>query len=344
MIVRERPSFVRLFFILRGSIIQRIFPQLALVMALTAAIVWAHAVKPGLVPAFDGAPFALIGIALSIFLGFRNNACYDRWWEARKHWGHLVSVSRDLARRSLLIEARRPSGQAARARLLRLAIGFAHALVEHVRPSTATTAQGGTALAYLPEPERAGFGTSRNPPDFILRLIGRELAALRADDTLSDIEFGLFDAGLDQMAGVLAACERLRTTPIPFGYTLLLHRTAYLFCFLLPLGFADVLGWGTPGHDRARRLHVLRPRCARRRARRAVRHAAQRPADPRHRDDDRDQSARGAGRDRPAGAAAARSITCCSEDRFCGAGQTASGFRQWRVGCPAPPDRPPSTF
>ena len=246
MIVRERPSFVRLFFILRGSIIQRIFPQLALVMALTAAIVWAHAVKPGLVPAFDGAPFALIGIALSIFLGFRNNACYDRWWEARKHWGHLVSVSRDLARRSLLIEARRPSGQAARARLLRLAIGFAHALVEHVRPSTGTTAQGGTALAYLPEPERAGFGTSRNPPDFILRLIGRELAALRADDTLSDIEFGLFDAGLDQMAGVLAACERLRTTPIPFGYTLLLHRTAYLFCFLLPLGFADVLGWGTP--------------------------------------------------------------------------------------------------
>ncbi|MET3352779.1 UNVERIFIED_ORG: putative membrane chloride channel (bestrophin family) [Xanthobacter viscosus] len=33
---------------------------------------------------------------------------------------------------------------------------------------------------------------------------------------------------------------------MPFGYALLLHRTAYLFCFLLPFGFADVLGWGTP--------------------------------------------------------------------------------------------------
>lgn len=29
-------------------------------------------------------PFTLIGIALSIFMSFRNSACYDRWWEARK--------------------------------------------------------------------------------------------------------------------------------------------------------------------------------------------------------------------------------------------------------------------
>ena len=35
-------------------------------------------------------------------------------------------------------------------------------------------------------------------------------------------------------------------TPLPFAYTLLLHRTAYLFCFILPFGFADTLGWATP--------------------------------------------------------------------------------------------------
>ncbi len=48
------------------------------------------------------------------------------------------------------------------------------------------------------------------------------------------------------MTMVQTACERIRTTPVPFGYTLLLHRTAYLFCFLLPFGFADTLGWATP--------------------------------------------------------------------------------------------------
>lgn len=34
------------------------------------------------------------------FLGFRNNACYDRWWEGRKLWGALVANTRHLSRDS----------------------------------------------------------------------------------------------------------------------------------------------------------------------------------------------------------------------------------------------------
>jgi putative membrane protein len=48
------------------------------------------------------------------------------------------------------------------------------------------------------------------------------------------------------MSGILAACERIRFTPLPFSYTVLLHRTAYLFCLLLPFGLADSVGWLTP--------------------------------------------------------------------------------------------------
>jgi putative membrane protein len=48
------------------------------------------------------------------------------------------------------------------------------------------------------------------------------------------------------MTGVAAACERIRGTPIPFSYTLLLHRTAYLYCFLLPFGLVDAIGDLTP--------------------------------------------------------------------------------------------------
>ncbi len=29
-------------------------------------------------------PISILGGALAIFLGFRNNSAYDRWWEARK--------------------------------------------------------------------------------------------------------------------------------------------------------------------------------------------------------------------------------------------------------------------
>jgi putative membrane protein len=44
---------------------------------------------------------------------------------------------------------------------------------------------------------------------------------------------------------VQAGCERIRSTPIPFSYTLL-HRTAYLCCFLLPFGLVDAAGLATP--------------------------------------------------------------------------------------------------
>ena len=37
----------------------------------------------------NATPFAVFGVALSLFLGFRNNAAYDRWWEARRLWGGL---------------------------------------------------------------------------------------------------------------------------------------------------------------------------------------------------------------------------------------------------------------
>ena len=35
---------------------------------------------------------------LSIFLSFRNNACYDRWWEARRQWGAMVGEMRAIGR------------------------------------------------------------------------------------------------------------------------------------------------------------------------------------------------------------------------------------------------------
>jgi predicted membrane chloride channel (bestrophin family) len=41
-------------------------------------------------------------------------------------------------------------------------------------------------------------------------------------------------------------CERIKNTPLPFPYTLLLHRTIYLFCILLPFAMAEPLGWLTP--------------------------------------------------------------------------------------------------
>jgi putative membrane protein len=55
-----------------------------------------------------------------------------------------------------------------------------------------------------------------------------------------------FDHHFNQLADILGACERLANTPIPYTYSVLLHRTVYLYCFLLPFGLVDSTGWITP--------------------------------------------------------------------------------------------------
>lgn len=242
MIVRPRPPLWKLFFILKGSIIMRIMPQIFAVFVLSLIVVWAHRAFPGWVPAFNnGTAFALLGIALSIFLGFRNNACYDRWWEARKVWGKLVHVTRSFARQTMFLD-RLQAAEGARTKLLHYAIAFTQAMVPHLRPGDGQT----KSHKWLSADEQKAFDASRNGPDFILRKIGETLAELRGTGRIEPIDFQTLDETVNSLAEVQAASERLRFTPVPFGYTLLLHRTAYLFCFFIPFGFADTLGWGTP--------------------------------------------------------------------------------------------------
>ena len=242
MIVRDRPGFLGLFVIVKGTVLERIWPQVLLVMALSALVVWAHGHAPGLVPSLTGAPFALFGIALSVFLSFRNGAGYERWWEARKAWGTLLAASRDLDRQTLILACRGEAATAARRRLCHLAIVFADELVRHLR----TGVSEGARPRLLAPDEAARLAAAPNRPERVLRMMGETLADLRAAGTLGEAETLALDTTMRDFTHAMAACERLRSTPVPFGYTLLLHRTAYLFCLILPFGFADVMGYATP--------------------------------------------------------------------------------------------------
>ncbi|MBK7763871.1 MAG: multidrug transporter [Bacteroidetes bacterium] len=42
-------------------------------------------------------PIALLGTAVAFVVGFKNNASYDRLWEARRIWGGIVNASRSMA-------------------------------------------------------------------------------------------------------------------------------------------------------------------------------------------------------------------------------------------------------
>ncbi|TGD98609.1 bestrophin family protein [Methylobacterium nonmethylotrophicum] len=240
MIVRPRPGALAILFGLRGSILPRVAPQVIGLTAVACLVVateqgWAHAI-----PLNAGiGPFTLIGLALSIFLSFRNNACYDRWWEARKVWGALIVEARGLAR---LLGALLPEDEARRRRCLNRLAGFAHALHAQLRGRDGTAA----AAPFLTEAERGALPAAASPADAALSGLAADLGAALRTGALSDVSFGLVEQKLAGLSQVQAACERIQGTPLPFAYTLLLYRTAWLYCLLLPFGLAASLGWGTP--------------------------------------------------------------------------------------------------
>src|SRR5690606_1269559 len=109
MLVLPKTSWWRTVLRYYGSELPRTKYRIAgvlVVAVIVTAVEERHDGHPNLTPL----PFTLIGIALGIFLGFRNNASYDRWWEGRKIWGNAVNDTRSLARQILTLIGRQPGG------------------------------------------------------------------------------------------------------------------------------------------------------------------------------------------------------------------------------------------
>jgi putative membrane protein len=208
MILRSLPHSWALLFILRGSIVPIVAPRVIAVALLGAVVVLIDRRWPHVMPEFPLGGFALFGLALSVFLGFRNNACYDRWWEGRKQWGRLIIEMRGLAREAGALLGPRPV-------LLRLGIGYTHALCARLRKRDVVAA----ATPWLPPDAAAALPASPNPPDAILRAMNAELVAAWREGALTDILYRGLEARLTGLSEVQAACERIATTPLPFAYT-----------------------------------------------------------------------------------------------------------------------------
>jgi ion channel-forming bestrophin family protein len=93
---------------------------------------------------------------------------------------------------------------------------------------------------------RSDWHDAPNPTDTVLLIsVGRQCRALIASGVLDSVLYGHLEHHLAELSQVQGGCERIRTTPLPFSYSLLLHRTAYAFCLLSPFALAPSLGWWT---------------------------------------------------------------------------------------------------
>ncbi|MAA79801.1 MAG: hypothetical protein CL916_11125 [Deltaproteobacteria bacterium] len=54
------------------------------------------------------------------------------------------------------------------------------------------------------------------------------------------------EESLSSLCNLQGGCERIKATPIPYSYNILLHRIVALYCFSLPFGLVSELTLGTP--------------------------------------------------------------------------------------------------
>jgi putative membrane protein len=238
MIIRPRPHWLAILFARRGSVLPSILPQLGLVTALAVAITASHGVVFGWKTPLTPMPFTLVGIALAIFLGFRNSASYDRYWEARKFWGQGLNECRTLTRQALSLM----DGQVDVRPFVYGQIAFIHALRGYLRRVPVER----ELAALLPAELLARMREAHYPPTLILVWLGQWLHEQRRAGHLQPVLAAKMEDALSGLNQVQGGCERIVSSPIPFAYTVILYRTVGVYCLLLPFGLVDTLGWMTP--------------------------------------------------------------------------------------------------
>jgi putative membrane protein len=229
-----------LLFALKGSIIPAIWRKVLFTVLISSAVVASHGTLYHYKVTLTATPFTLWGLTLAIFLGFRNTVAYQRFWEARTLWGELLIVSRNLTRQILSLL---PSlAEAERRALIDPLIAFGYLLKDHLRGD----APSADALRLLDRLARAQALERQNPPSALLGVLGRRFMEQARRSAASDVVQVAIDQQLSRLSSVLAGCERIKSTPIPYPYILMLHRIVHVYCFLLPFCLVDSIGWLTP--------------------------------------------------------------------------------------------------
>ena len=186
---------------------------------------------------------AILGSALAIFLAFRNNNAYSRWWEARTIWGGIINNSRIFARQIIAnVDNAFQSGKAPlqeingfQKELIYRQIAFAHCLRLHLRKQNDWE----EVKHLIAEEEFQQLLSKQNKPNFLLQLQGKRIKeGMRTEilGTFDNISLEPTLAGFNNFQG---ACERIKNTPLLRQYHFFTKLFLLVFISLLPFSLIN---------------------------------------------------------------------------------------------------------
>ncbi|MEC7983557.1 MAG: bestrophin family ion channel [Myxococcota bacterium] len=181
-------------------------------------------------------PLAVLGGALGIFVSFRTNSAYQRWWEGRKLWGRLINTSRHLC--SQAIAYLKP--EQAREVVLRQ-VAYVHVLRCGLRDQDSFKDE--DVRKAMQEEEQNILPGSTNLNHALLNRQMKLFVEQKNAGVINDFIMQSFDESVRHLLDIQGGCERIKKTPFPPGYGFLATRLTQILSVALPFFMVDKLGW-----------------------------------------------------------------------------------------------------
>ncbi|MDH4088939.1 MAG: bestrophin family protein [Cyclobacteriaceae bacterium] len=181
---------------------------------------------------------SLLGIVLGLFLVFRTNTAYDRWWEGRKIWGGMVNSTRNFAMKVNACISK--DSHEDRDWFSKMIPNFVFAMKESLRS--------GVQFAELDAPNESFINDLRkykHKPNRIAALLYERVNSLYSDKLITGDQLINMDKELKDFIDYLGACERIKYTPIPYSYMMYVKKFITIYIITLPFGFVTQSGYMT---------------------------------------------------------------------------------------------------
>lgn len=186
---------------------------------------------------------AILGSALAIFIAFRNNSSYSRWWEARTLWGGIINSSRVFARLIITFTDShshqqnydKDRSEQFKKQMIYKAIAWVHALRLHLRKQDNWI----ELQPFLSQQEFEQLEKSQSKPNYIHLLSGKNIYEAMGNGTLAGFDSFQMEGQLLALANYQGGCERIKNTPLLRQYDFFTRVFLYTFILLLPFSLIN---------------------------------------------------------------------------------------------------------
>ncbi|MAW65145.1 MAG: hypothetical protein CMD18_03015 [Flavobacteriales bacterium] len=184
------------------------------------------------IEAFDISPtfHTVLGLVIGLLLVFRTNTAYDRWWEGRKQLGMLVNTTRHF---TMKVEGY--LGDFAFVELIKI---YPYVLKEHLREQEYVELD-----RKSPKWIKHGITEAQHKPNYLLDQMSKKVILALKSGAISGEQLLVLENEIEKLSNIQGACERIKNTPIPFGYAIHLKRILLIYLITLPFGFVKTLHW-----------------------------------------------------------------------------------------------------